>query len=194
MNHLQYIMEWIRTPYLYGYHKNYIYHNKVAIFDLDDTLIKTASGKIFAANKDDWKFHQNVVATLKKYNTENYSIIIVSNQAGLKNETKINEWIHKLDNIIKTLNIPIMIFASFSHDEYRKPLPTFYTIIKQKFKTNGVDIVESFYCGDACGRINDHSDTDLKFALNCQIPFYTPEHIFLQKELPIFNIHYEPHT
>ena len=51
-----------------------------------------------------------------------------------------------------------------------------------------------YYCGDACGRINDHNDTDLKFAINCGINFKTPENIFYND--PIFynssNIIYDP--
>lgn len=38
-----------------------------------------------------------------------------------------------------------------------------------------------FYCGDACGRKEDFSDSDLKFAMNCNMRFYTPEHIFINQ-------------
>ena len=36
----------------------------------------------------------------------------------------------------------------------------------------------SYYCGDALGRKRDFSDTDLKFALNCNFKFSTPEKFF----------------
>ncbi len=38
---------------------------------------------------------------------------------------------------------------------------------------------DSFYVGDMTGRKNDKYDTDLKFALNLQIKFMTPEEYFL---------------
>jgi bifunctional polynucleotide phosphatase/kinase len=73
------------------------------------------------------------------------------------------------------LDIPIIIYASIDNDIYRKPHTTFYDIIKLD---NEYEIKEVFYCGDACGRKSDHSDTDYKFALNCGITFYTPEELF----------------
>ena len=57
-----------------------------------------------------------------------------------------------------------------------------FEIIKKNVLTatkKEIDIKLSFYCGDACGRENDFSDTDLKFALNLNIPVFTPEYIFL---------------
>ena len=35
-----------------------------------------------------------------------------------------------------------------------------------------------YYIGDACGRKNDFSDTDIKFAENCKLKFKTPEIFF----------------
>lgn len=41
-----------------------------------------------------------------------------------------------------------------------------------------VDMDISFYCGDAAGRkapVKDFTDSDLKFALNLKLKFYTPD-------------------
>jgi bifunctional polynucleotide phosphatase/kinase len=46
-----------------------------------------------------------------------------------------------------------------------------------------VNMLQSFYCGDAAGRpktatkARDFSDGDLKFAFNSKLPFYLPEDI-----------------
>ena len=42
-----------------------------------------------------------------------------------------------------------------------------------------------YFCGDASGRerTKDFSATDLYFANNCSIPYYTPEQIFLEKNM-----------
>jgi bifunctional polynucleotide phosphatase/kinase len=50
-----------------------------------------------------------------------------------------------------------------------------------------VDRSESIYCGDAAGRIAtgsrkaDHSCADRCFALNLNVPFLTPEQLFLNQ-------------
>ena len=50
-----------------------------------------------------------------------------------------------------------------------------------------IDYVNSFYCGDAAGRPKtatrpkDFSDGDRKFALNINLPFKTPEMLFLSR-------------
>ena len=45
-------------------------------------------------------------------------------------------------------------------------------------KNRNVNYDESFYVGDAAGRKKDFSDSDLKFAENIGITFYTPEEYF----------------
>jgi histidinol phosphatase-like enzyme len=44
-----------------------------------------------------------------------------------------------------------------------------------------VDMEESFMCGDAAGRDEDHSDADVHFAVNLGIRFFTPEEVFLNE-------------
>ncbi len=77
------------------------------------------------------------------------------------------------------------VFASLADDTYRKPM---LGCGKSLFgKWNGgieVDSGESFFVGDAAGRkkYRDHQDTDLKWALNAGLGFYTPEEYFLAKQ------------
>ena len=71
-------------------------------------------------------------------------------------------------------------------------------IFKKYFSQNlDFDLNECIYVGDAAGRKksktykrNDFSDSDYKFAINCQFKFFTPEEFFLNEksEYPkIFN-------
>ena len=172
-------IEWTNNNYIYGVHKEFKLRSKLAIFDLDDTIIKPKSGKKFAEDENDWCFITNAKDTILELSS-NHSIIIITNQKGIKNnKPPIKQWQNKIENIQKELDVPLMIYASIDNDIYRKPHPTFYNMIESD---NEYNIKEVFYCGDACGRANDHSDTDYKFALNCRIIFYTPEELFLGKE------------
>ena len=57
--------------------------NKIYLFDLDNTIIKTKSGKVFPTDKDDWVFlHQNVPNYINKHFSSNI-FGIISNQKYL---------------------------------------------------------------------------------------------------------------
>lgn len=177
-------MEWtITDKYLKGVTKKFKLGNKIASFDLDQTLIDTKSGKKFPQNSDDWEWlYDNTVDKLKELHNNNYTIIIISNQAGISSGKQSGEeWMKKLDKIVKKINFELMVLCSTDKNEYRKPL----TRMREDFLPLKMD-KESFYCGDAVGRKKDFSDTDYKFALNININFFTPEHLFLGKknELP----------
>ena len=147
--------------------------NKIASFDLDNTLIKTKSGKIYQLDENDWEFNfNNIVEILDKYYKDNFCLIIISNQKNIK-DTKLNSWITKVKDIINKISLPIKVYASIKDNIYRKPNTGLWELIKIN-----INMIDSFYCGDAMGRITDHSDTDLKFALNIGLNFKSPEAIF----------------
>ena len=75
----------------------------------------------------------------------------------------------------------------FRHCVFRKPRPGFWEYL-QKYKNDGleIDMKNSFYCGDAAGRIRikgkkDFSCSDRLFAKNVGVKFYVPEELFLNK-------------
>uniref|UniRef100_A0A6C0EBK4 Polynucleotide kinase 3'-phosphatase n=1 Tax=viral metagenome TaxID=1070528 RepID=A0A6C0EBK4_9ZZZZ len=167
--------------YIKGTYKSIDEHKHWILFDLDGTIIKTKSGEKFYQSVDDWKFtYDNVPEKLKNYNKK-YNVGIVTNQKGLKTEDDIKDWKKRTSDVIKKINVPMLIYASLKDDIYRKPHTTFYDMIDGK-----VD----FYCGDALGRKNDFSDTDYKFALNCKIYIFSPEQIFENKQTSKFTITY----
>ena len=163
-------------------------HKKYACFDLDDTLITTKSGKKFPIDENDWKFKfNNVIEKLEEFSRRKYNIIIITNQGGLKKKNDgIEKWKIKIENIIKQIDITILVYVALSKDRYRKPFPTFWDIMKK----DNTDYKKSFYCGDACGRPKDHSDSDLKFSLNCHLRFVIPEHLFDGKKNTYPNVKY----
>lgn len=166
---------WIKTEnFIFGYSNNLTSYEKIYLFDLDYTLIKTKSGKVFPKYIDDWQLlNDNVKTKLTKLFEDNI-IGIITNQKGLKNENQINDWLIKIRNIYKEIKFHL-IFASLKDDGYRKPRIKSWEYIRDSIKLNDVPII---YVGDACGRESDHSDVDIKYALNLKFKFKTPEIFF----------------
>jgi DNA 3'-phosphatase len=175
---------------IFGYSKTFktIFNNipveKIILFDLDNTLIKTKSKKVFPINKHDWEFIIHTVPEIINKEVENNKTIcgIISNQKGLKSQFMIKDWIDKLKAIGQQLAFHF-IFVSLKDDRFRKPLPSSWDYIK----TNLLDAInlnniisknKIYYIGDACGRPGDFSDTDIKYSINCGFKFKTPEMLF----------------
>jgi|SaaInlStandDraft_4_1057021.scaffolds.fasta_scaffold06375_2 bifunctional polynucleotide phosphatase/kinase len=159
--------------------KNFKYKTKLAMFDLDKTLVIPKIGKRgFPIDENDWKFiYDNVVDKIRQLSVD-HSIMIISNQKGISTgKQPLDGWSHKLNDICNVLNVNLCIFASIKNNKYRKP----NSLWLFDLLPNNVNMFDSFYCGDACGRVGDFSDTDYKFALNCMTKFFTPEQLFLER-------------
>lgn len=151
-----------------------------AMFDLDETIITTLSGKKFAKDDKDWKMLYDNTKTKLKDISKTHNIVIISNQAGLNKKDKIEMWKNKINNIITYMNLNIFVFASIKNDDYRKPRTRFMTDFFNYLYNDDNDslLKDSYYCGDACGRKYDFSDTDYKFALNSGLKCILPEKLF----------------
>lgn len=180
-------MEWKNKNFLKGTSKNFKLNTKIGLFDLDGTLITTKTNNKFPKDKDDWKFLPGVKEKLRDLYKENISIIIITNQGGIKTKKQnINEWEQKIESIQEKLKIPLKIYCSIDkNSKYHKPIPTFYDLIKKK-----IEIKDIFYVGDSIGRKNDYSDVDIKFAYNCNIKFYVREKYFENIDIDIPKINY----
>jgi len=163
--------------------KDFDIKNNKILFDLDNTIIKPKRlNHTFYSESDytDWIYtYDTVKETLKKIN-KTHNIYIITNQKILTKNNKLKPnykiWIKKLELVLKDLDIPIKLFASLEHDNYRKPNIGSIDILNIRLNKNDI------YCGDALGRKNDHTDTDLKFALNLNIKICSPEYIFLKEK------------
>lgn len=183
MNNWNWIIE---QNYIFGYDKDILSKpigsiESVNMFDLDYTLIKTKSGKKFPVSKTDWELLYPVIPE-KLNNVSNSLMGIISNQKGLNNKEKISDWIEKCIDICKILQPIKFVFASIADDRYRKPMCGSCEIYKSIFVNVDWNKLEAknkiYYIGDAFGRKDDFSDTDVKYALNCKYKFKTPEVFF----------------
>lgn len=161
--------------------------NKIASFDLDSTLIKTKSGKVFPVDKNDWVFwNKYVKPSLYEYYNNCYKIVIFTNQLGItKGKINKNDFLDKIKNIQKELNIDFDIFIAIADDHYRKPMTGMWNLFTELYSTK-IDKKKSFYCGDAAGREKnwlpgkkkDFNNVDINFAHNIGLKFEIPENIF----------------
>ncbi|KAL5635604.1 hypothetical protein ACGC1H_004417 [Rhizoctonia solani] len=177
---------------LYGVHLEQKPTSKVAMFDLDDTLVARKSGKKFSDDPDDWKlWATNVGDKLREAVSNGFSIIVISNQAGLPVKDREAKWKQKIPKIAQSAlsDIPFRIFAAKQKDGFRKPMLGMWDALVEEFKNENVviDKAASYFVGDAAGRIvpKDHSAVDRKLALNMGIQFYTPDEFFKGKEVKL---------
>ncbi|KRX07873.1 P-loop containing nucleoside triphosphate hydrolase [Pseudocohnilembus persalinus] len=165
---------------------------KIAGFDMDWTLIRTKTGATFPKNADDWIIWDSMVPKkLQDLVKDKYKIVIFSNQGGIgigkQNEGDIKR---KIQNLSKAFGVPLQAYMSTVEDEYKKPRQGMWELL-EKEGNDGVKIDrnQSFYCGDAAGRVppevpkKDFSDSDLKFALGLGVKFETPDSLFLNKKV-----------
>ena len=123
--------------YLMGTTKDFILTNKLAMFDLDGTLIHTKSGKKFPMDQDDYKlgygpykshYHESDILkelqdVFDKLTELGYTTIIISNQKGLlRSKQNIDEWKDKIEDIQFELDIPLLVCEAMKDDKYRKQL------------------------------------------------------------------------
>ncbi|KAJ2084261.1 DNA kinase/phosphatase Pnk1 [Coemansia sp. RSA 988] len=166
----------------------------LAAFDLDSTLICVKGRGRFPKDSDDWRFfHSEVPQVLHRMHQQGYGIVILSNQHGLrpnKGETGLSkraiDFRLKISKISAQLNVPFTILVATLKDYMRKPSPGMWYLAQQENGDLAIGSSGSFFVGDAAGRLAgwkhgalaDFSDSDLAFALNVGIPFYTPDEVF----------------
>ena len=142
------------------------------------------------ADPTDWKWlYDSVPAKLHSLAKDAYEIIIVSNQGRLTGfdgheAPEAVPFKRKMELVMRKLRIPVTVFVACANDIYRKPRPGLWSIIPELTGNAGssIDIAQSLVVGDAAGRQTDFSDSDVHWAMNVGITFYTPE-VFFESEI-----------
>ena len=153
----------------------------VILMDLDGTLIKTKSRRVFPKDYEDWQLNKPVISFIEKYTKSLYNpiFIIVTNQMGIeRGHVDTVEFSLKLQNIEKELPFKInhVIVADTAKSEFRKPKIDGITKLLRSMNVSLSD--KSCMVGDAGGRLHkdgrkkDFSDSDLRFAENLGILFF----------------------
>ncbi|CAK7270825.1 DNA kinase/phosphatase Pnk1 [Sporothrix epigloea] len=156
---------------------------KVAAFDLDSTLITTASGKKHAVSATDWTWWDATVPQrLRTLYDNGFAVIIFSNQGGLvlhpeadsKKEKgkapskpkagvqdRVASYKQKCAAVLTELGLPTTLYAATGKDRFRKPRPGMWQEMIKDLGLSGeghehhpgLDLAGSFFVGDAAGRV-----------------------------------------
>ena len=158
--------------------------------DLDWTIIKPLTGKVFPKDKDDWTFLADSLEKIKEKCDAGYKFVIFTNQGGLLQDkpNRLNldgfkeRWINIYEKFKENNITSVYLVAALYDDFYRKPCTGMWEFVEQHLNGNGnengnqiVNRKKSIYIGDMAGRDKDHSSTDLLFAMNLGVPFQVPE-------------------
>ncbi|KAJ3046082.1 hypothetical protein HDV00_003832 [Rhizophlyctis rosea] len=176
---------------------------KIAAFDFDHTIAGVRGTHAHPKGGDDWSFvHSSIPNRIIELHQQGYRIVIMSNQKGIeennpKCKARKSTFLGRIENAVKGLEaamvkagsapVPLLVMGATVDDWFRKPRPGMWELLESKYNDGvTVDRSASFYVGDAAGRPQawiaghkkDHSDSDLKFALNVGCAFHTPETFF----------------
>ena len=156
---------------------DFVSTGNIAGFDLDWTLIRPIRG-VFSKNANDLAILPNRKSVLENLVNTGFSIVIFTNQKSSNDTEKLSN-IQRITNFINLIKLPVLVLVSTADNIYRKPNIGMFTILNQMTK---MTIKSIFYCGDAAGRPQDFSDSDLIFAQNIGAKFYIPQDLFPEIE------------
>lgn len=156
---------------------------EIIFSDLDGTLIKTISGKVFPKGIWDMKLRFEVLDAIKKLNP--HYVFIVSNQGSIENGS-VNQ-IHfnnKLDYICSSIEEycnchcdAVYCTTNDKSNPNRKPNVGMLLSFKETYFDDVSDYVKSasLMIGDASGKEGQFSDSDKKAAENFGIDYMDVE-------------------
>lgn len=161
---------------------------RVLIFDLDGTLIKTESGKTFSEDISDMKFRREVINRIKGISSAvPIYVAIVTNQGGIDSGyVNGQRFLAKLAYISASIedicgtNVEVHTYLCGSNDaacNNRKPNTGMFLELKEDLEYLDYRWKEKdmLMIGDASGKKGNFSDSDLRFAENCNVDYMDVE-------------------
>lgn len=120
---------------------------KLAIFDLDDTLITSKSNSRHLKDAEDWQFkYPSVPEILKALENSGYVVCVVTNQLGVsQGHLELSLFRKVIEAVLSRLQISAYVLAATDDDEFRKPaIGAFEHLMEYmgkkppSYRTNGV--------------------------------------------------------
>lgn len=167
-----------------------VFEGKLALFDVDGTLVVSKSGRRWAVDEDDWIWSAgSVLATLDEFYQHGWFIALVSNQSEWKLSDKAQKKIESILGAIEKTNgwRPWCAVATATVKEkdtvYRKPGRGLFDKLLENMKVSEKDILSLQMYGDASGEKDKNpayrwSDSDRAFAKAIGATYLRPFEIF----------------
>lgn len=170
--------------------------SKIALFDVDGTLICSRSGQKWAAKAADVHLFEGVASRFAQLAAEGYTIALITNQALWKSNT---DAFGKLEQVLQLLEAangwrPWCLVSTSKTKEkdtlYRKPGRGLYDVLLQRLGISAADVSDMMMCGDAVGSSDPHppyrwADSDAGFAAAIGARFVRPCDIIPSSAPPI---------
>lgn len=164
--------------------------NPTLFLDIDSTVVVTNSGKTFPTNPNDWKFNKDILDYIAEAVKKGFSVVFVSNQAGVINGyLRPSDVMARLNNILMNIKYFVAeetgtryifkLFAPMSPNNKYYKGPNVSALAYQNVTDYSRD--RSIMIGDANSKETSFSDSDLVFANILEIQtFYHPDELFKQ--------------
>ena len=120
---------------------------------------------------------------MQRLQQDGFKLVIFTNQALIRGDLSgrlATEFRAKVDSILVAAGVSASVFVATQKDCNRKPHAGMWKLFEECNGQQDLTVApESFYCGDAAGREQDHSADDKNFAVAVGLPFKLPEDMFV---------------
>ena len=132
-------------------------------------------------------FNHLVPRTFSRLHSQGFTIVIFSNQGGFSKQNPFTgrgkQVMTKIDAFTQQLSVPLTAFLATAHDGNRKPHAGMLRLFNAMAGVESLHS-DSFFCGDAAGREQDHSADDKGFSAASGLKFMLPEEVFVEEQGP----------
>jgi bifunctional polynucleotide phosphatase/kinase len=166
----------------YYYEPKIVRSEYIAAFDMDWTLSYNER-HLFPKDTDDIHILPNRRLALENLIKSGYNIVLFTNQYSRTKSERLNRC-KRVQTFLQKLQLPVFAYIATEKDQYRKPNIGMWNIF-----VNNNPVQKVIFVGDALGRPQDFSDSDLIFGRSITpiTEVYSPEDFFGHSEIPYFR-------
>jgi len=145
----------IEDSFIWGKTAGFSGSSKVAMFDLDGTIVRPKGKNRHPKGSDDWVFlYPSVPSKIEEAVAGGHSFVIASNQLGIRSgKATAKEITDKIEKISREIDVEFACMFSTNKDCYRKPLLGMWEFFISCLNDGIKPILsDCYYVGDAAGR------------------------------------------